>query len=40
MREENREKWLKGVWRVEREGSGGRRGKCRIRCDIVNATVN
>ena len=26
----------------EREGRGerGRRGKCRIRCDIVNATVN
>lgn len=24
----------------EGEGSGGRRGECRVRCDIVNATVN
>lgn len=23
-----------------RRRKGGRRGKCRIRCDIVNATVN
>lgn len=44
---ETEKKQLKGVWRVEQvewegggAGSGGGAEKCRIRCDIVNATVN
>lgn len=44
---ETKKKELKGVWRVEQvtwegggAGSGGGAEKCRIRCDIVNATVN
>lgn len=43
---ETEKKQLKGIWRVEvtwergGAGSGGGAEKCRIRCDIVNATVN